>query len=132
MISFICNFHRLLIKPPRLIYFIVPGYDNYTIIVLLSIMKVNDLEKCMLTCTDRQMSYSRIHMSFISLFDRSLCMHTKNVLQYGKIMMNIQQKHSNPAILRHDAFFVIFFLFGKDIMMSSAFFLFFFFDRYLL
>ena len=26
------------------------GYDNYTIIVLLSIMKVNDLEKCMLTC----------------------------------------------------------------------------------
>ena len=31
-------------------YFIVPGYDNYTIVVLLSIMKVNDLEKCMLTC----------------------------------------------------------------------------------
>ena len=50
MISFICNFHPLLIKPSRLIYFIVPGYDNYTIIVLLSIMKVNDLEKCMLTC----------------------------------------------------------------------------------
>ena len=73
MISFMRNFHRLLIKPSRLIYFIVPRYDNYTIIVLLFMMKVNDLEESELRV------YAHLHKLLSKSEMNDICMRLYDI-----------------------------------------------------
>ena len=71
----------------------MPGCDNCTIIALLFIMKVNDLEESELRVyahLRKLLSKSEMNDVCMRLYDtwRSV---QKNVLQYGKIMVNIQQ-----------------------------------------
>ena len=122
---------RLLIKPPRHLL-IVPGCDNYTIIVLLLfIMKVNDLEE------SEWRVYAHLHKLLSKSEMNDICMRLYDIWRsvqkkcFTIWEMNIQQNKTwKSCRIKTSCFCYHLFLFEKRIMMSSilffSFFLFFF------